>query len=279
MRLSSILFACSFTLVAATGWVRLEAGPGDDGPAALPASRELTIAGQPVRVHLDRDRVAAGSAVTLTVAAVQGAAVGREVPVRLLAQTSSPMSRVPTPPRELAHTTVRLGAQPVTLPLTLPGRAVSREVDRLAVAGQISQYTVVVGEREAEVALPAFAYQPEAYRLAIEPPAGGRVGEPLDVTVRVTSVATAPLRGVTIRVSGSLFESPDVARLATLAPGATASVTLHGTRGDTSAGEATLAAFGAAERGGTAALWTRLDRGTGTLAVVPPPYDLLAGLY
>ena len=35
MRLSSILFASSFTLIVATGWAHLDAGPNADGPAQL----------------------------------------------------------------------------------------------------------------------------------------------------------------------------------------------------------------------------------------------------
>lgn len=281
MRLTPILFACSFTLVAATGWVHLEAGPTDDGPAERRPTQELAVAGQRVGVALDRARVPAGAAVRLTVSAVEPGAAGRELAVRVMAQTSSPMSRVPTPPREVAHATVRLATSPVTIPLTLPG-APARG-DRLAIAGRITQYTVVVSDGDradaAVVALPAFAYEPEAFRLAIDPPAPGPVGAPVDVTVRVTSVADAPLRGVTIRASGTMFTSSDAARVASLAPGATAVVTLHGVRGEVGAGDASLAAYGSAERGGTASLWTRLDPRTGALTVLPPPVDLLLGMY
>ncbi|MBL8620938.1 MAG: hypothetical protein JNK64_06525 [Myxococcales bacterium] len=279
MRLTSILFATSFTLIAATGWVHLEAGPNDDGPAERRAVQELAVAGQRVGVSLDRARVPAGAAVRLTVSGVEPGAAGRELAVRVMAQTSSPMARVPTPPREVARATVRLATAPVTVPLTLPGMGAR---DRLAVAGRITQYTVVVSDgdqRDAAVALPVFAYEPEAFRLAIDPPAPGPAGAPVDVTVRVTNVADAPLRGVTIRASGSLFTSSDAARVARLAPGATAVVTLHGVRGEVGVGEASLVAYGSAERGGTASLWTRLDPGSGGLTELPPPVDLLLGMY
>lgn len=286
MRITSILFATSFTLIAATGWAHLEAGPDDDGPAELRAVQELAVAGQRVGVSLDRARVPAGAAVQLRVSAVEPGAAGRELAVRVMAQTGSPMARVPTPPREIARATVRLATTPVTIPLTLPGLG-ARAADRLAVAGRITQYTIVVsdgdgdgeGRDPAVVALPAFAYEPEAFRLAIDPPAPGPAGAAVDVTVRVTSVADAPVRGLTIRASGSLFTSSDEARVASLAPGATAVVTLHGVRGEVGAGEATLTAYGSAERGGTASLWTRLEPETGRLAVLPPPVDLLLGMY
>lgn len=280
MRLTSILFATSFTLIAATGWVHLEAGPTDDGPAERRAVQELAVAGQRVGVSLDRARVPAGAAVRLTVSGVEPGAAGRELAVRVMAQTSSPMSRVPTPPREVARATVRLATSPATIPLTLPGMGAR---DRLAVAGRITQYTIVVSDGDerdaAAVALPAFAYEPEAFRLAIDPPAAGPAGAPVDVTVRVTSVADAPLRGVAIRVGGSLVTSSDEARVARLAPGETAVVTLHGVRGEAGAGDGSLVAYGNAERGGTASLWTRLDARTGGLTVLPPPVDLLLGMY
>ena len=282
MRLTSILFATSFTLIAATGWVHLEAGPTDDGPAERRAVQELAVAGQRVGVSLDRARVPAGAAVRLTVSGVAPEAIGRELAVRVMAQTSSPMSRVPTPPREVARATVRLATSPVTIPLTLPGTGAPAR-DRLAVAGRITQYTIVVSDGDqrdpAAVALPAFAYEPEAFRLAIDPPAAGPAGAPVDVTVRVTSVADAPLRGVAIRVGGSLVTSSDEARVARLAPGETAVVTLHGVRGEARDGDASLVAYGNAERGGTASLWTRLDACTGGLTVLPPPVDLLLGMY
>ncbi|MBK7077617.1 MAG: hypothetical protein IPH44_35510 [Myxococcales bacterium] len=281
MRLTSILFATSFTLAVATGWVHLEAGPNDDGPAELRAVQELAVAGQRVGVSLDRARVPAGAAVRLTVSAVEPGAAGRELAVRVMAQTGSPMERVPTPPREVARATVRLATAPVTIPLTLPGAPA--RADRLATAGRITQYTVVVSDGHARdaavVALPVFAYEPEAFRLAIDPPAPGPAGTPVDVTVRVTSVADAPLRGVVIRAGGSLFTSSDAARVVSLAPGATAVVTLHGVRGEVGAGDASLVAYGNAERGGTASLWTRLDPRTGGLTVLPPPVDLMLGMY
>ena len=92
-------------------------------------------------------------------------------------------------------------------------------------------------------------------------------------------LADAPLRGVVIRAGGSLFTSSDEARVASLAPGATAVVTLHGVRGEVGAGDASLVAYGNAERGGTASLWTRLDPRTGGLTVLPPPVDLMLGMY
>lgn len=278
MRLTSILFATSFTLIAATGWVHLEAGPTEEGPAEVRAVQELAVAGQRVGVSLDRRRVPAGAAVRLTVSGVAPDTIGRELAVRVMAQTSSPMSRVPTPPREVASATVQLATSPVTIPLTLPGLGAR---DPLAVAGRITQYTVVVSDgdqRDAAVALPVFAYEPEAFRLAIDPPAPGPAGAPVDVTVRVTSVADAPLRGVAIRVGGSLVTSSDEARVARLAPGETAVVTLHGVRGAVGA-DASLVAYGNAERGGTASLWTRLDARTGGLTALPPPVDLLLGMY
>lgn len=281
MRLSSILFASSFTLIVATGWAHLDAGPNADGPAQLAVVQELTVAGHKIGVTLDRGRVVAGSEVHLTVGAVPPDLVGRELAVRVLAQTGSPMSRVPTPPREVAKAMVRLAATPATLPLTLPGLG-GRGGDRLAVAGRISQYTISVdpaGREDAAVALPAFAYEPEAFQLAIDAPAAGRAGDALDLTVRVTSVADAPLRGLTVRASGTLFTSSDEVRIATLAPGATAVVTLHGVRGEPGAGDATLAVYGSAERGGTASLWTRLDADTGALAAIAPPFELMPGLY
>lgn len=272
MQLAPTLFATSFTLVVAAGLVQLDAGPEADGPARKPVLGVAVVHGHKLAVSLDRDRVPAGQEVTLSILAKEGGA-GDTVRVAVLEQSGSPMMRSMPPPREVFHQDVTIAADgAVKVPIKLAGlaRPKGAEVDPLAVAGSAVQYTVQVlptggpGEHDTAAYLPIFAYEPEAYRLEIEPIAAGAAGTPVDIAVRVTSLADKPLRGVTIGGSGELASVDEPARLEELAPGAQAVVHLKGTRGAPAGDTAMVQVYGFAEYGGTAAAWAKVDR-AGTL--------------
>lgn len=274
MRLASILFASSFTLVVATGWTHLDAGSDGDGPAELPAAHSFELDGHPVTVSLDRVRVPAGEAVKLTLATTDGRLAGRELPVKVMVQTGSAMSRVPRPPLQLSETKVRLGSEPVTVAVTLPGPKLAKGADPLERAGQAAMYSIVIGaprgDREG-VSLPAFAYQPEAFHLAIEAAPAVKVGEPVDVAVRVKSLVADTLRGLTISAASARIVVDQPVRLPTLAAGEEVVVHLRGRGVDPEGQPSTIMAFASAERGGTTSTWVALDTAKGTVTEIPAP--------
>lgn len=278
MRLASILFASSFTLVVATGWAHLDAADDGDGPAEKPVVQQLSLDGKRVTATLDRGRVPAGESVTLTLAAVDPGLAGRELPVRVMAESGSRMSRVTPPPRQLTASTVRLGSEPVTLSFALPGPG-RPGADPLNLAGQATRYSIEVGEGGDRIALPAFAYQPEAFHLTLEAPGPVRVGKPVDVAVRVKSLAREPLRDLTVGASSPLFVVDEPARLATLDPGAEVVLHLRGRGIPRDDAPPMIYAYGTAARGGTTATTVELDLQRGTLSEVTAPLGLVAGLY
>lgn len=279
MHLTTTLFTTSFTIVVAAGLAQLDAGPEADGPTGKPALHAATIGGRHLEVSLDRERVPAGEAVHLTIRATDGGPAGETVRVALLEQTGSPASRMPSPPRQVSQKDVQVGSEPVAVALTLSGpttAAGNKAGDPLIVAGRATQYTLVVTGAgaakdhgpiadDAGLYLPVFAYQPEAYRLTIEPPAAGAPGDTVDVAVRVTSLAGKPLRGITIGLSSELVAIDDQARIDVLAPKAETVVHLHGQRQAVGADPVRMQAYGTAEYGGSAGAWATIDGAHGTL--------------
>jgi hypothetical protein len=275
MRLPVTLFASSFAIVVAAGLVQLDAGPEADGPATRPALHELTIGDHTLELGLDRERVPTGEAIRLSIVGREGRGAGDKLRVALLEQTGSPMSRSMAPPREVFHQDVvvaRDGA--LSLPIKLAGAAARRPkgaptVDPLLTAGRATQYTIVVsaagggGPGDAAIYLPVFAYEPEAYKLEVEPVVAGAPGTAIDVAVKVTSLVDAPLRGITVGGSSELASIGQPATIAELAPRASVTVHLKGTRVAAAEGPAMVQAYGYAELGGTAAAWARFaDDGT-----------------
>ncbi len=290
MNLTAALFTSTFTIVVAAGLVQLDAGPEADGPARKPAMHEAVVGGRHLQVSLDRERVPAGEAVHLTITATDpDAGTGGRLRIALLEQSGSRMSRVMMPPTEVWHHEVRLGREPLSVPVTLGGPAdgviagSGAAGDPLTIAGRATQYTVVVtaappdgkghggalasaeADTVAGLYVPVFAYQPEAFRLTIDPPAAGKPGDPVDVTVRVKSLAGKPLTGISLGLSSEVFAIDDQPRIASLAPGAEQVVHLHGHRTAVAAGPVTLQAFASADYGGTAGAWATIDATDGSL--------------
>jgi hypothetical protein len=297
MKLPLTLFATSFTIVVAAGLVQLDAGPEADGPLRKPALHTITVGDHQLEVSVDRERVPTGEAVKLAIVARHGGGAGDKLRVAVLEQMGSPMSRSMPPPREVFHQDVVVGKDgALTVPLTLTTSAgrlaavteakAATKVDPLLTAGRATQLTIVVSgrgddagsagradhvasidnvgsvETSADEAayLPVFAYEPEAYRLEIEPIAAGEPGTPVDVAVKVTSLAKAPLRKLTVGASSAIATIDEPATIETLAPGEVRTIHLRGTRVAPPADAASLLvnAYGYAEYGGTAGAWASL---------------------
>ncbi|MCA9679557.1 MAG: hypothetical protein H6709_06465 [Kofleriaceae bacterium] len=297
MKLSTTLFTASFVSVVVAGWNHLDAVAPVDGPADAPARHEVSIDGHAVRIELDHERIPAGQAIHATIAMVDPGPGGMDVKVQLLEQTGSMASRMPSPPREVSSQRVHLGADATTVPITLAGVARGDDADPLDFAGSATQYTLVVtaaGDGAAATGngngnglqrfavdggayLPVFAYEPEAYRLTIDAPAPGKVGDPVDVTIHVESLATRPITELTIGMGASFLEAADSPVIAKLAPGATTDVHVRATRVDPQDGPMLIQAYGWATKGGSAAAWLTVDRDTGAVVRrASEPYMQLA---
>lgn len=275
-------FAASFVSVVVAGWNHLDASEPEDGPAAAPALREVTIDGHPLRVGVDHARVAAGAVVHATIAMTDAPAAGLDVQVRVLQQTGSAMSRIQSPPREVSSQRVHVGAAATVVPITLAGIVGAAGADPLATAGAATQYTIVVTSTRANdpgagAYLPVFAYQPEAYRLTIEPPGPGQVGDAVEVAVRVKSLAATPLKDLTIGLGTSFLTVADSPVIAELAPGAETVVRIKATRIAPPDGPLFLQATGWAAYGGSASAWLTLAKDSGAVeGGASEPYPLIS---
>jgi hypothetical protein len=273
---TTTVFATSFLVAVAAGWSLLDASPETEGPDARPALHELVVDGAKLSIGLDKERVPAGQKVHVTLAMVDGGTPrGVDLEVTLLEQQGDMMSRSMPPPREVARKSVHVGAEPVVLPLELAGATRGRRAqDPILSAGSATQYTIVVapakaGEDDADAMayVPAFAYQPEAFALTVDPPAPAEVGAPTEVVVRVKNVSGKPLKGISLGLSTALVTTNEAPRIDTLAPGAETVVRIKGTRVAAPDGAAPIIqVFGYAEYGGTAAAWAEVDPATGKLA-------------
>lgn len=279
MKASTTLFTVSFLSAVAAGWYHLDASQEKDGPARKPALTRVTLDGNELAIGVDRERVPAGESVKLSLAMVSGK--GGEVRVMVQEQSASFDSRMEPPARTISSQIVSVGEKEAVVPIDLAGILRPGDPDPLMTAGSATRYTVLVmsdTDGSATAAVPVFAYEPEAYQLTVDAPTAGGVGEPCDVTVHVKSLADKPLTGITIGLSTSFISTSDAPVVETLAAGDETTVTVHGTRLETTDDQPLLVqAYGYATYGGTAQAWATVDRDSGKLAQrASEPYSMLA---
>lgn len=259
MKTTLTLFTVSFVSTVAAGWSRLDAVQDANGPEHKPVLGHVQIDGNDVIAKLDRDRVTAGGKVQLSL----GATRTGEVRVTVQEQSMMMDSRMEPPARTISSKIVEVGPDGVVETIELAGALREDDADPLLTAGSAVRYSILVGSDQhpnGAAVLPVFAYEPEAYRLTVEAPTPGGVGEPADVQVRVENLSKKALTGLSISLSSTFVAASDTASIASLEAGDETTVTIHGTRVETQdTYPLVVQAFGYATYGGTSSAYLTVD--------------------
>ncbi len=208
VRWAAIGFTATVSLLIPAVWHATEADLPVDGALVKPPIESFTVNGVEVKVEVDRGAVAPGEEVHLKLIAFSDKPQRLALVVSEQAGDSEPMERVSRPPEVLSKKSITVKAAPgggevATLTFRLP-RSKGKK-------GGVKQYSLLIepakrvdpGEDGEEVAalINVVTHDPEAYSVAIEPPASIEPGKAFDLTVRVKNPGKKAIKGVHIELS------------------------------------------------------------------------------
>lgn len=278
-RTGAVAFLATLALALPAGWSSLTAGPDNEGAAERPALATIQVGEAQVTVFSESTTVPVGGTLNLAMIATASSSRDADVKVTLYEQRSEPMSRMGSAPVEIETRTIHLvaapeGGEPVAVKFKLKGYVRQPTEDPIAVAGQATQYTVIIAPKSSENwegagAVTAVAYFPEAYALAIEPLAV-KPGENTEIVVRVKNTSGKQLKGVTLSAAGDHLQMGNDTmqhRLETLEPGAEVVVKFKGTYVNPEGATTNVYVYGWAEYGGSSAARVTIEPSGKVVAV------------